>query len=358
MKIVDILTTKTAFKLRKMFKVTYEESTHTHGVYVKILTDNGLYGLGEAVPNAFVTGETIGSILAAVELMKPSLIGADPEDMANIHKIMDSLMLGNTAIKAAIDMACYDVCGKAKNMPVHKMIGANIDTFITDVTIGIDTVENMVDDAVFRAKQGFRVLKVKGGLSAEHDFAAIKAIRDAVGDSIEIRVDFNQGYDYETAVYVLSKMPELGVTEAEQPLPADDVENMAKLKKVSPIPVMADESVHSPKDALRLCEMDACDILNIKLMKCGGIYPALQINAIAEKYGKRCIVGCMTESKLGIAAGAAVVAAAGGKMGVVDLDAFLLLADGEAGVTGGFKVNQDEITLSEQSGFGFDAYEV
>lgn len=358
MKIVDILTKKMSYKMRKMYKVAYEESMYSHGVYVKILTDSGLCGLGEAVPIAFVTGETVGSILAAVELMKPVLIGANPEDIANIHKIMDGLILGNTAAKAAIDIACYDVCAKAKNISVHKMIGANIDKFVTDVTIGIDTVQNMVDDAVFRVNQGFRVLKVKGGIKPEDDFASIKAIRNAVGESVELRMDFNQGYDYETAVYVLNKLPELGVTEAEQPLPSYDIENMARLKKVSPVPILADESVHSPRDAQLLCEKDACDVLNIKLMKCGGIYPALQINSIAEKYGKNCIVGCMTESKLGIAAGAAVVAASNGRMGIVDLDSFLLFADTEAGVSGGFKVNRDEITLSEQSGFGFDEYEL
>ena len=357
MKIVDIQLKNTSFKRRKVFKIAFTESLYAKGIYVKITTDSGICGLGEAVPMAFVTGETAGSVAAAIELMKPALLGADPADPEQIHAIMDRLLLNNTSAKAAIDIACYDIIGKSRGMAVHRLLGAQENQIVTDMTIGIDTEEKMVEDALGRVAQGFRVLKVKGGISPREDISHLRAIRTAVGDAAELRVDFNQGYDFDTALSVLRQLPELGITEVEQPLIAWDMDGMAALKRCSPVPLMIDEGVHLPWQAVQACEKDACDIVNIKLMKCGGIYPAMQIADIARRYGKPCMVGCMSESKLGIAAGAAVVAANRDLMGVVDLDSFMSFLDGEGGVTGGFTVTGDVLTLSEQPAFGFDEYE-
>lgn len=358
MKITDILVKEMSFRRRKVFKIAFTQSMYARGVYVKVFTDAGFAGMGEAVPMPFVTGETIGGVIAAIEQMKPALIGADPEDPAVVHAIMDRQIARNSAAKAAIDMACYDIMGKKAALPVHKLLGAAADTIQTDVTIGIDTAEKMAEDAAERVRQGFRVLKLKGGISVEDDLANMAAIRAAVGPDIELRIDFNQGYDFDTAAYMLSRLPEFGITEAEQPVPDWDVDSMAKLKRLSPVLLMADESVHSPRDAELVCQKDACHVVNIKLMKCGGIYPALQIADVAKRYGKPCIVGCMSETKLGIAAGAAVVAARAEQMGVVDLDSFLNFADTGAGVSGGLCVAQDVIHLSDAPGLGFEAFEM
>ena len=358
MKITDILVKEMTFRRRKVFKIAFTQSMYARGVYVKVFTDAGLAGMGEAVPMPFVTGETIGGVVAAIEHMKPALLGAEVEDIAAIHAVMDRQIAGNTAAKAAIDMACYDLMGKKLGLSVHRMLGAVTDTLQTDVTIGIDAAEKMAEDALMRVQQGFRVLKLKGGISVEEDLANMAAIRAAVGADTELRIDFNQGYDLETAAYMLRCLPEFGITEAEQPVPAWDVESMAKLKKLSPVLLMADESLHSPRDAERVCREDACHVVNIKLMKCGGIYPALQIVDIAKRYGKPCILGCMSETKLGIAAGAAVVTACADQMGVVDLDSFLNFADTGAGVTGGLTVEGDMIYLSDRPGLGFDEFEM
>ena len=358
MKITDILVREMSFRRRKVFKIAFTQSLYARGVYVKVLTDEGLSGLGEAVPMPFVTGETIGGVMAAIEHMKPALLGAEVEDIAAIHAVMDAQIAGNTAAKASIDMACYDLMGKKAGVPVHRLLGAVTDAVQTDVTIGIDTAENMARDARERVAQGFRVLKLKGGISEADDLANMAAIRAAVGAETELRIDFNQGYDFETAAYMLRRLPEFGITEAEQPVPAWDVESMTKLKALSPVLLMADESVHSPRDAELVCRKDACHVVNIKLMKCGGIYPALQIADVARRYGKPCILGCMSETRLGIAAGAAVVAARAEQMGVVDLDSFLNFADTGAGVSGGLTVEGDVIRLSEKPGLGFDEFEM
>ena len=155
---------------------------------------------------------------------------------------------------------------------------------------------------------------------------------------------------------MLGEISKYNITEAEQPLPFWDVHGMAEINKLSPVPVMADESVHTPIQAEIACEHNACKIVNIKLMKCGGIYPALQIADIAKKYGKICIVGCYYESKLSISAAAAVVLARD-NIESADLDSFFLFPNSNDSVRGGFEVDKDIITMSSKSGFGFDDYE-
>ncbi len=356
MKIVDIITKRVNFTRHKEFKIAFTSSTICQCVYVKILTDEGIYGLGESTPFPLVTSETTDGVIATIEFMKSALLGADPTDIAEIHAIMDRTLLNNTAAKAAIDIACYDIMGKKAGKPVHKLIGAKCDSVQTDMTIGIDSVENMVKEAAVKVGQGFRIIKIKCGIDPQKDIEVVKRIREAVGEDIDLRIDANQGYDIKTALYVLEEISKYNITEAEQPLPFWDVHGMAEINKVSPVPVMADESVHTPIQAEIACQHDACKIVNIKLMKCGGIYPALQIADIAKKYGKTCLVGCFYESKLAISAAAAVVLAKD-NIESADLDSFFSFANPEVGVCGGFKVDKDIITMSDKSGFGFDDYE-
>ncbi len=356
MKIVDILTKKVSFKRKKVFKIAFTANSESQCVYVKILTDDGIYGLGEATPFPLVTSETTDGVIAAIEFMKSALLGADPTDIAKIHEIMDKTLLNNTSAKAAIDIACYDIMGKKAGKPVHKLIGAKSDTVQTDMTIGIDSVENMVKEAVEQVEKGFRILKIKCGIEPQKDIEVVKQIRKAVGDDIDLRIDANQGYDKKTALYVLNEISKYNITEAEQPLPFWDVHSMAEINKVSPVPIMADESVHTPIQAEIACQHDACKIVNIKLMKCGGIYPALQIADIAKKYGKTCLVGCFYESKLAISAAAAVVLAKD-NIESADLDSFFSFVNSQNGVCGGFEVDKDILNLSSKSGYGFDDYD-
>ena len=356
MKIIDIKTKLVGFQRRKVFKIAFGTgSDRSNRIYVKILTDCGIYGLGEAAPAPLVTGETLDGVVAAIEHMKSVLVGMDPTDIAAIHSAMDKRLLFNPAAKAAIDVACYDIIGKQMGRPVHKILGASTGILQTDITIGIDTIDEMVKECLERVNEGFHILKIKCGIDSKKDIAVLRQIRAAVGDKIDLRIDINQGYDKETALYVLKEIEKLGISEAEQPLPFWDVHGMAEIKKLSPIPIMADESVHTLEQARIVCEHDAADILNIKFMKCGGIYKALQISDIAAEYGKTCLVGCMSESKLAIAAAAAVVVA---KDNIVsaDLDSFFSFTDPEKGVTGGFTVDKDVITLSDGPGYGFDDY--
>ena len=357
MKIIDIQTKLVSFKRRKVFKIAFGTgSDRSSRIYTKIFTDSGIYGLGEAAPSPLVAGETLDTVVAAIEYMKPDLIGMDPTDITTIHQKMDDKLLANPAAKASIDVACYDIIGKQAGKPVHTLLGAKTNRLQTDITIGIGTIEEMTKESLEHVNEGFRILKIKCGIEPQKDIEVLRQIRAAVGNEIDLRIDINQGYDVETSLRVLNEIAKYNISEAEQPLPFWDVHGMAEIKKRSPIPIMADESVHTPEQARIVCEHDACDIVNIKFMKCGGIYRALQISDIAKEYGKTCLVGCMSESKLAIAAAAAVVVA---KDNIVsaDLDSFFSFTDPEKGVTGGFEVNGDMITLSDGAGYGFDEYE-
>jgi len=356
MKIVDIQTKLVSFQRRKVFKIAFGTgSDRSNRIYTKIITDSGIYGLGEAAPSSLVAGETLAGVVAAVEFLKPVLIGMDPTDIAAIHEQMDKKLIFNPAAKASIDVACYDIIGKQARLPVHTLLGAKTNQLQTDITIGIDTVDEMTKECVQRVNEGFRILKIKCGIDPQKDIEVLRQIRSAVGGAIDLRIDINQGYDVQTALQVLKEIEKFHISEAEQPLPYWDVHGMAEVKKLSPIPIMADESVHTPEQARIVCEHDACDIVNIKFMKCGGIFKALQICDIAESFGKTCLVGCMSESKLAIAA-AAAVAVAKDNIVSADLDSFFSFTDPEKGVTGGISVAGDMITLSDGAGYGFDDY--
>ena len=225
---------------------------------------------------------------------------------------------------------------------------------VTDMTVGIDTPEAMAAEARERVeKDGFTILKIKAGINPIEDIQALTLIRQAVGPNIRLRVDANQGYTVSDAVRTLKAFEELGVEAVEQCLPSWDLDGMRFVRSKVDLQVMLDESVHTPIDAAKACKIDAADIINIKLMKCGGLYPAEKINAIAEANHVQCMVGCMLETKVAIAAGVSLVAA---KQNITeaDCDSFMYAVDPEMGMPGGFAVNGGVYTLSDKPGLGID----
>lgn len=324
MKITGVKIEKLLLELTSPFRVAFGTITHSENVMIKVTTDEGVTGYGEAAPLAFVTAETTDSVIAALELFRTGLIGMDPLDIEAVHAMMDGLMGGNSSAKCAVDLAMYDIRGKAAGMPVYKLLGGYSNTVLNDITVSIMEPQAMADKALSYVRdKGYRVLKVKVGADVNDDIRALTLIREAVGPDVRLRVDANQGYDVPTALKALNAFAALGVESVEQCLPAWNMEGAAYLRRKAPaIHLMLDESIHGPVDAARACRMDAADILNIKLMKCGGLYPAEQINAIAQANGLTCMVGCMMETKLSITAGLSFVAA---KKNVMDADLDLSL---------------------------------
>jgi len=255
---------------------------------------------------------------------------------------MDQLVSDSPSAKAAVDIALHDVLGKTARKPTWRVLGGFRDRVATDITLSIKSPGMMANDALKAVKKGFKALKVKVGVDPGEDFERIRLIREAVGGKIAIRVDANQGWTVSEASALLRKLGKCDVQFVEQPVAGKNVRGLAELKKTSPIPVMADESVHSPVDALRLIRANAVDMINIKLMKSGGVFNARKIAEIAEAADVPCMIGCMAESAVGITA-AVNFAAATKNVQYADLDCDLLLADklvtkGGAGLEGSDRV--------------------
>ena len=337
-------------KYKEPFRIAAGASTESHNVIIKILTDYDVVGWGEASPSERVTGETAETVVKILDKIAPKLIGKCPLRIEQNVELMDSLVEGNPAAKAAIDMALHDILGKTARKPLFMLMGGYRTQVLTDVTLSIKSPKEMARDAVKAVKRGFKALKVKVGVNPAEDLERIKMIREAVGETVELRIDANQGWTPKQAIDVLNKMEKFNIQFAEQPVPAEDLKGLIKVKRNSPIPIMADESVHSPEDALCLIQAEAVDLINIKLMKSGGILKGMKIAAVAESADIPCMVGCMGESDIGIAAGAHLAAAVK-NIQYADLDSNLFQED-RLVENGGTKIKNSMRVFSKQNGLG------
>jgi len=347
--ITAITATRVSIPLAEPFVISLGTIDSADNVVVRVETDAGITGFGEGAPTPFVTGETIDTVEAAVRFLAPAVLGQNPFAIDAIHRAMDRLLVGNGSAKAALDIAVYDIMAQAAGQPLFQYLGGSTAAVETDMTIGIGQPETMAATAAKLVAEGFRQIKIKAGADDAQDKAAIAAIRQAAPEA-HLKVDANQGWSAGQALGMLGYYQRYGVGAVEQPLPAWDVEGLAWVRARSPIPIMADEACFTPHDASRIVRLEAADVINIKLMKCGGIYPALQINAIAQAAGVRCMLGCMLESRLAIAAGAHLVAAQPNFI-YADLDSFRDFDDSSL-VTAGFDFDLPYIRLSQTPGLG------
>lgn len=326
MKIAKIETSEIMIPLVTPFKTALRTVENVHDIVVRITADTGEEGFGEAPPTAVITGDTLGSIRCAIDdFIAPSLVGMDIDDIDGIMKKLHGCILKNTSAKAAVDMAVYDLFAKSCKKPLYKVLGGSRKEIETDLTISVNDIDEMVADSLKAVKEGFKILKIKVGKDGSRDIERISAIRQAVGPDIKLRIDANQGWDSKEAVRIIHKLEDLdiGIDLVEQPVPAHDFAGMRFVTSRVETPILADESVFSVQDAVRIIEERAADLINIKLMKTGGIYEAQKICALAESYGVECMIGCMLESKIAVSA-AAHLAAARGVITRADLDGPLL----------------------------------
>jgi len=237
-----------------------------------------------------------------LNVIAPRLIGEDPRRMGWIIGIMDALVVKNTAIKAAIDIALYDLLGQAWEAPLRRLLGGARDRMETDFTISIRPPEEMARQAVQLVKTGYRVPKLKLSTTSEDDIERVKAVRTAEGDEPRLRIDANQGWNRQEAIHALTHIARYNVKLVKQPVAANDIEGLALIRRAQSIPVMADESVHLPVDALRVINEGAVDYIDVRIMKSGGFWKPQQITLLAETAGIDCQVGGMVEIDLGLAA--------------------------------------------------------
>lgn len=353
MKITDIQCFDVEAPLITPFKTALRTVDKIKNIGVYIYTDEGQVGIGEAAPTAVITGETRESIIGAIQLyIKPAIIGMEIEEIALIMERIDQCLHKNTGAKAAVDMAIYDLFAKRYNAPLYKVLGGYRKELVTDITISVNDVQTMVDDSLKAVNRGYEILKVKVGKDQEKDVDRVIAIRKAVGPKVKIRVDANQGWSPKEAVRIIRTLEDadVNIELVEQPVHYANLEGLQYVTAHTETNILADESVFSPKDALKLIEMRACDCINIKLMKTGGIYQAQKIVHIAEAYGIECMIGCMLETKISVSA-AAHFAASQKNITMVDLDGpSLCLKDP---VTGGPTFENQWIRMSDAPGIGF-----
>lgn len=357
MKITEIRLGTISVPLRLPFKTALRTVKSVEDIIVEIHTDTGALGYGEAPPTGAVTGHTTGAIIGALkEHIIPSLLGRDIDAFEDLMQLVQTCVVGNSSAKAAADMALWDLYGQLYRLPVYKLLGGARKEIVTDITISVNEPEEMARDAANAVERGYDCLKVKVGANPELDVERLRAVRQAAGDDICLRIDANQAWQPRQAVCILNEMQEQGLRLelVEQPVKAYDLEGLKYVTDHSYVPVLADESVFSPRDAMKVLELRAADLINIKLMKCGGIYNALKIASAAEIYGVECMIGCMLEAKISVNA-AAELACARKIFTRIDLDGPVLCS--EDPILGGARFEEKRITVSDEAGMGIRGVE-
>jgi L-alanine-DL-glutamate epimerase-like enolase superfamily enzyme len=327
------------------FTIATGTMEYAQNLFIRIHTKEGIIGVGECSAFPMIAGETQAT---CYEMAKDFAALAIEERLTEL----DLFTAGNYTAKSAFDLALYDIAAKATNQPLYRYLGGEKRSIESDLTIGIDTPENMAAKAITFKEKGVNIIKVKLGKKVTDDIERIRQIRAAVGNGIKLRIDANQGWNYNDAVTALIALGEFDIEFCEQPMRKWNDELLPALCKLSPIPVMADESVFTHHDAERIIRNHACAYINIKFAKSGGIHEAILINAVAEKNNIACMMGGMLESRVALTA-KVHFAMAKTNIRFYDLDTCLLghLADP---VTGGVTYSGMHLQLTDARGIGAD----
>lgn len=346
------------------FSTAVRTSSVLETVIFRLQDADGRSGWGET-PVSKVTGVSTPEVLArARQSLAPLVIGRSTEELDSLTQRITAAAVP-PAIRMGLDCALHDLAAVTAGLPLHRFLAAAYpqiaaknpkDTVLTDMTLSAAEPEVLAEAASAWVQRGFGCLKVK--LRADLDaVAGLTAVRAAVGPTVQLRVDANQAYPPDEAIRVLTAMADAGVglELAEQPVAAGDWAGLAKVRESVDVPVMADESVQNENDLAPLLQHNAATLVNLKLAKTGGIYPAVRLLTAARQHGLGVLVGCMLESAVGAGAGAALAAAAGlgtefpGRNGQ-DLDGGLWPA--VPSVTGGVRYDGPVLHLPSAPGLG------
>jgi L-alanine-DL-glutamate epimerase-like enolase superfamily enzyme len=342
------------FALTRPYAIAGQEPISTVGnVIVRIESEGGLVGLGAASPGEHVTGETLEACRAAITTENLAwLVGRDARTLPLLCREAASRTPGTPAARAAIDIALHDLAAQHLGVPLVEMLGRAHRELPTSITIGIKSVDETLAEGEEYVGRVFRVLKVKIGDALDLDLERLRKLREGLGSSVTIRVDANIGYTVEETARFFERTAPLAIEFVEQPVPREAFGDIRTLPPRARARIAADESLHDEKDALLLAAPEPlCGIYNIKLMKCGGVRPAMRIAAIAETAGVALMWGCMDESRISIAA-ALHAAFASPATRYLDLDGSLDLARDV--VTGGFTLEDGVLRTTDAPGLGVD----
>ena len=353
MKITDIELGMLRVPLKTPFKTALRTVDTVEDIVVLVRTDSGHTGYGEAPATAVITGDTHGSIMEAVRhYIGPRIVGQEIANLNRITTLIQGAMEKNTSAKAAVEIAVHDLWGQLYGAPLYQLLGGGEPAITTDITISVDYIDKMVADSLAAVDRGFESLKIKVGKDIGLDIERTKAIHAAVEGRALLRLDANQGWTAKQSVYAMHALEDAGVLLEllEQPVKAADIEGLKYVTERVHTPVMADESVFGPSQVFDLIQRRAADIINIKLMKTGGISNAIRIADIASIYGVQCMIGCMLESAISVAAAVHLAVAKADAITKVDLDGPSLSRFNP--VQGGVVFNESEITITDAPGLG------
>lgn len=351
MKITHVEIWAHTMQLNEPYTIAYEKVTSTTNVFLLLETNQGIVGYGCAAPDEVITGETPATVSGALTTIAvPQLKGADPLRLVKILERLKESLKSQPSALAAIDMALHDILGKVAHLPLWKILGGYRDCIKTSVTIGILPLPETVERARTWVKKGFRCLKIKGGLDFHDDIERVLKVREIVGRGVELRFDANQGYTVEESIKFVKDTKRASLELIEQPTPKGQPDLLGRVTSGVSIPVMADESLMSLRDAFRLARRDLVDMVNVKLMKVGGIAEALQINAVARAAGLEVMLGCMDEASLAIAAGLHC-ALSRPNVAYADLDGHLALLNDPS--SGTVLLKNGVLTPTDNPGLGF-----
>jgi L-Ala-D/L-Glu epimerase len=342
--------------LKTPFKTALRTIDSIEDIIISVHTDTGQVGYGGATATAVITGDTHGSIVEAIgKFIAPRLIGQEVANLNRLTHLVQGALEKNSSAKAAVEIAIYDLFGQLYGAPLYKLLGGGDPVITTDITISVDYIDKMVADSLAAVERGFESLKVKVGKDIGVDIERIKAIHAAVDGRALLRLDANQGWTAKQAVYALQTLEDAGVRLelVEQPVKAQDLEGMKYVTERVHTPIMADESVFGPTEVVELIRMRAADIINVKLMKTGGISNAIRIADIAAMYHVECMIGCMLETSISVAAAVHLAVAKSDVITRVDLDGPSLCAFDP--VEGGVNFNESEISVTDAPGLGIRA---
>ena len=339
--------------LKEPVRISLGTIFKSQNILIRITTSSGLTGTGEASPLQQIVGEMQASEYEVAKHLAATIKGKDALAIEDRLNNLDGEIAGNPTIKSAFDMAMYDILAKNAGMPLYQLLGgSNTREIYTDMTVYLGSPEKMANEALAYKNEGYPAIKVKLGTSEKEDIARIKAIREAIGYEVPLRIDANQGWDTVAAIRILKALEKYNIEHCEEPIAHWNNHDLARVRNNSPISIMADESVFDHRDAFRLASMGACDYFNIKLSKTGGIQNALKIIAIGEASGIKSQVGCMSESRYALTALTHLVAA---RYNIVHFDIDSSFAHAEDPVTGGIQYKgKGKWELPDTPGIGAD----
>jgi L-alanine-DL-glutamate epimerase-like enolase superfamily enzyme len=328
---------------------------YAQNILLHIHTDKGYYGVGECSAFPMIVGETQATCFEMAKDFAALWKGKDALAIETRMQELHDFTAFNATIKSAFDMALHDLAAKAAGLPLYQFLGGKKKAIETDLTIGIGTPEKMAATAAQFKADGVRMIKIKLGKNGPEDVERVRQIRAAVGKETILRIDANQGWDFETAKTALQKMGAYDIQFCEQPMRRWNDHLLPELRRLSPVKIMADESVFDHHDAKRLLAAEACDYVNIKFAKSGGILEATKIDAVCAKQNIPCMMGGMLESRVALTA-FAHFALAHDNIRFHDMDTCLLGHNTDP-VTGGVRYNGYFLEIPDTPGLGADADE-